>query len=208
MLLSTNKTFYSVLQITLGGESSDKNILNKIKINFPNANIKNVYASTEAASLFASDSDIFKIPEKYKQKIKLVNNKLHLHKDLIGDIDVEKLDGEWYDTKDVIEILNDNEFRIIGRENTDINVSGFKINPFKVESAINSLEYVENSLVFSKKNSVVGNILCCNVILNQPITKLEIKNNLNGILEKYEIPSIINFVETIDINENMKISRI
>lgn len=207
MLLSVDKTFDFVLQVTLGGESSDNNILNKIKINFPNATIKNIYASTEAASLFASNSNIFKIPEKYKEKIKFVDNKLHLHKDLIGDIDTNKLDGNWFDTKDVVEVLNNNEFKFIGRENTDINVSGFKINPFKVESVINSLGYVENSLVFSKKNSVVGNILCCNVIVNKPTTKQVIKNDLNEMLEKYEIPSIINFVESININENMKISR-
>lgn len=208
MLLSINKTYESILQVTLGGESFNKNILNKIKIRFPNSNIRNIYASTEASSLFISDSDIFKIPKKYKQKIKFVNNKLHIHKDLIGNVDIDKLNGEWYDTKDIVEMLNEYEFKFIGRENMEINISGFKINPLKVESIINSLDYVESSLVFSKKNSVIGNILCCNIILKQPKTKLEIKNELNDILEKYEIPSIINFVSTININENMKISRI
>lgn len=208
MLLSENDIFDFVSQVTLGGENSDNNLIRKIKTNFPNAKIKNIYASTEAASLFSSDSDTFKIPEKYKEKIKFVNNKLYLHKDLVGEIDVTKLEGDWYDTKDMIEIVNEYNFKFIGRENTDINVSGFKVNPVKVESVLNSLQYVKNSVVFSRKNSVVGNVLCCNIILNETKTKLEIKNDLNGILEKYEIPSIINLVDSIEINKNMKISRI
>lgn len=207
MLLSENVKFNLVLQVTIGGESSDNNLINKIKINFPNASIKNIYASTEAASLFVSESDTFKIPEKYKEKIKFFNNKLYLHKELVGHIESNKLDGDWYDTKDVIEVLNKNEFKFVGRENTDINVSGFKINPFKVESTLNSLPYIKNSVVFSKKNSVTGNILCCNLILTHPKTKGEIKCDLLGTLEKYEVPTIINFVDTIDVNENMKISR-
>jgi acyl-coenzyme A synthetase/AMP-(fatty) acid ligase len=207
MLLSEDINFNFVLQVTIGGESSDNNLINRIKINFPNASIKNIYASTEAASLFTSDSDTFKVPEKYKEKIKFINNKLYLHKDLVGNIDVSQLDGNWYDTKDVIEVLNHNEFKFIGRENTDINVSGFKINPFKVESILNSLPYVKNSIVFSKKNSVVGNILCCDIILIYPKTKVEVKSDLYRVLEKYEVPTIINFVDTIDVNENMKISR-
>lgn len=208
MLLSENVKFNCVSQVTIGGESSDNNLINKIKINFPSASIKNIYASTEAASLFASNSDTFKVPVKHKEKIKFFNNKLYLHKDLVGNIDVSQLDGDWYDTKDIIEVLNNNEFKFIGRENTDINVSGFKINPFKIESTLNSLPYVKNSVVFSKKNSVIGNILCCNIILTQPKTKVEVKGDLNKVLEKYEVPTIINFVDTIDVNENMKISRI
>jgi acyl-coenzyme A synthetase/AMP-(fatty) acid ligase len=208
ILLSENVKFDFVSQVSIGGESLDNNLINKIKVNFPNASIKNIYASTEASSLFTSNSNIFKIPEKHKEKIRLFNNKLYLHKDLVSNLDISQLEGDWYNTKDVIEILNDNEFKFIGRENTDINVSGFKINPFKVETTLNSLSYVKNSIVFSKKNSVIGNILCCNIILNQPKTKMEVKSDLHNLLEKYEIPSIINFVDVIDVNENMKISRV
>ena len=96
---------------------------------------------------------------------------------------------------------------MIGRENNQINVSGFKINPIKIESVINSLPYVINSVVYSKKNSVVGSILCCDIVLNEVLNKKNIKLDLTKLIDKYEIPTIINIVDTIKINESMKISR-
>lgn len=207
ILLSNNIKFSDITQVTLGGERVDENLIKEIKNNFPNASIKNVYASTETASLFASNGNTFKIPEKYKDKIKIDNNLLYIHKDLLGEIEESNTDEQWFNTQDVVETVNENEFKFIGRENIEINVSGFKINPFKVESVINSLEYVKNSIVYSKKNSVIGNVLCCDIITNKLISKMEIKNDLKLLLGKYEIPSIINIVDSILINESMKISR-
>lgn len=207
ILLSNHKKFNNIKQVTLGGERVDENLIKNLKNNFPNASIKNIYASTETASLFASSGETFKIPEKYKNKIKIENNLLYIHKDLLGDTEKVNTDEYWFNTQDIVEFINDNEFKFIGRENIEINVSGFKINPFKVESLINSLDYVKNSVVFSKKNSVIGNVLCCDIVINKPISKTQIKNDLKLILDKYEIPSIINIVDSLPINGSMKISR-
>jgi acyl-coenzyme A synthetase/AMP-(fatty) acid ligase len=207
MLISSKIIFKDIKQITLGGEGSDSQFIDKLKVYFPNARVKNVYASTETASLFASDNDIFKIPEKYLDKVKFINNTLLIHKDLLGNIDNTPLNDEWYDTQDEVEFISENKFKFIGRKNIEINVSGFKVNPLRVESIINSLPYVVNSVVYSKKNSVVGSLLCCDLILNKPIDKSTIKSELKNIIDKHEIPVIINIVDTIKINDNMKISR-
>jgi acyl-coenzyme A synthetase/AMP-(fatty) acid ligase len=207
MLLSSKIHYNNVKQITLGGEGSTKQFIDNLRGYFPNSKIKNIYASTETASIFASDNDVFKFPVKYKDKVKVIDNKLFIHKDLIGLIENGDPSSEWYDTKDLVEFISDNEFRLIGRENNQINVSGFKINPIKIESVINSLPYVINSVVYSKKNSVVGSILCCDIVLNEVLNKKNIKLDLTKLIDKYEIPTIINIVDTIKINESMKISR-
>jgi acyl-CoA synthetase (AMP-forming)/AMP-acid ligase II len=207
MLISNGIIFNGVKQITLGGEGCDSNLITKLKINFPNAKIKNIYASTEAASLLISDSDLFSIPEKYKNVIKIKNNLLYIHNTLLGQVDSTSLEGEWFNTMDIVEFVDPNEFRFIGRKNTEINVSGYKVNPFHVENVINSLDYVNLCKIYPKKNSVVGNILCCDLVLNKNITKNMIKNNLLDRLEKYEIPVIFNIVESIEFNENIKINR-
>ena len=67
---------------------------------------------------------------------------------------------------------------------------------------------MQNSVVYSKKNSVIGNILCCDIVLNQSLDKKQIKYDLSLKLEKYEVPSIINFVNSLTINDNMKIQRV
>jgi acyl-coenzyme A synthetase/AMP-(fatty) acid ligase len=208
MITSSKKIFDNVKQVTLGGEGSSNQLLSFLKKYFPNSKIKNIYASTETASIFASDSDIFKIPKKYANKIKFINNVLFISEDLIGNVGTEKLSDGWYNTQDVVEFINDLEFKFVGRSGFDINVSGSKVNPFKVESIINTLPYVINSFVYSKKNSLVGSILCCDVVLIEPIEKTQFKRDLKKYVDKYEIPVIINFVESIKINDNMKISRI
>lgn len=206
ILLSDNHLFDKVVQITLGGERSDERLLEKIKFNFPNAKISNVYASTESASLFSSEGCVFRIPHKYTEKIKIIDNTLYIHRDLLGTLN-EDID-DWYNTQDEVELINDFEFKFIGRKNLEINVSGVKVNPFKIESVLNSLDFVSNSFVYSKKNSVVGNILCCDIVVNEDISKSKLKNDLKQLLNKYEIPSIINIVESLSINENFKISRL
>lgn len=207
MLLSDEHIYGEIKQVTVGGESLNDSLLNTLKIKFPNSSIKNIYASTEAASLFASEDCNFKIPDKYRKKIKILDSTLRIHKDLLGTINEEKLVDDWYDTKDEVEKINDSEFRFVGRKNVEINVSGVKINPIKVESVINSLDYIKNCIVYSKKNSVIGNILCCDIIIKKNMSKAQIKEDLRKLLDKYEIPSVINLVESIAMNSNSKISR-
>ena len=208
MLISDGKIFDSVKLVTLGGEGVEEKFIDKLKNNFPNSSIKNIYASSETASLLRSSNNVFSIPEKYKNKIKIFNNLIYIHKSLLGEINNFDYDSEWYDTQDKVEFINEFEFKIIGRKNVEFNISGFKVNPFRVESVINSLSYVQNSVVYSKKNSVIGNILCCDIILNQSIKKKQIKYDLSLELEKYEVPSIINFVNFLVINNSMKIERV
>jgi acyl-coenzyme A synthetase/AMP-(fatty) acid ligase len=208
LLLSNNFVYRRVDQVTIGGEGPSVDLISKIRNQFPNANIRNIYASSESASLLISENDEFTIPEKYKDKIKIKDNTLHIHIDLLGIVEEKLLEGDWYDTQDLIEFIDEKTFKIIGRKNIEINVSGNKINPFKIEDAINSLGYVINSFVYSKKNSVTGNVLCCDVIVKEEVEKSRIKKDLRGQIEKIEMPTIINFVESIEINENMKINRI
>jgi acyl-coenzyme A synthetase/AMP-(fatty) acid ligase len=208
MLISSKVIFDKVNQITLGGEGSSGFFINELKKYFPNSKIKNIYASTETASIFASNSDIFKVPAKYNNKIKFINKTLFIHQDLLGEVGDKQIIDGWYNTQDMVEFVSDSEFKFVGREGFNINVSGFKVNPIKVESIINSLPYVINSIVYPKKNSVVGAVLCCDIVLSEPIEKSQLKSDLRGYVDKYEIPSIINFVDVIHINENMKISRV
>jgi acyl-coenzyme A synthetase/AMP-(fatty) acid ligase len=207
MLSSSNEKYNKITQVTLGGESSTEHIILLLKDIFPNAKIKNIYASTETASLFISDGFNFKISEKYKNKIQIIEDVLHVHTDLLGEINDDNVKNDWYNTQDIVEFINENEFKFIGRKNSEINISGFKVNPIKIESVLYTLPYVLNCRVFSKKNSVTGNILCCDVVLKHNVKKNIIKEDLKIVLDRVEVPSIINFVDNIEINENVKIIR-
>ena len=191
-----NVVFENVNQVTLGGEVVDANLITHIEKIFPNAKITNIYALTEFGTLFTSSKDYFEFSEKISIFVKIENNNIFI-----------KQNNEWIDTGDVIEWLGETKFKIIGRETNMINVGGVKVNPIKVEEIINELDYVSNSIVYGKENSVMGMIVAADVVLTNNITVKQIKNDLIEKLNQYEIPLKINIVDTIKINSNGKLIR-
>jgi acyl-coenzyme A synthetase/AMP-(fatty) acid ligase len=216
--ISATPTFYKILtsdgiiypnvrHISLGGEGSNIELQSKIKINFPNAKLKNIYASTEVSSLFASTDDLFKIPNRYKELVRLDSGKLMIHKTLVGQSNSIDFNNDWYDTGDLVEVIDDDYFKIIGREGSLVNVGGYQINLSQIESKISELDFVKLCKVYSKSNSLLGNIIMCDLVLLNNISIFEIKNSIRSVVNDYEVPSKINIVDEIIINENGKISR-
>ena len=208
LLLPCDKEFTSITRITSGGEKFSEKTICKLKEVFPNAKITNVYASTEAGSLFASKNDVFTIKPEDKDFVRVENGELLIHKSLLGEteLDVEK----WYNTGDLIDVLSDNplEFRFLSRKSDMINVGGYKVNPLEVEEAIHSLSGVKSVRVFSKSNSVLGNIVCCEVVTdNDKLNESSIRDYLQSKIQEYKIPRIIRFVDELSITRTGKIKR-
>jgi acyl-CoA synthetase (AMP-forming)/AMP-acid ligase II len=191
-----NNIFQNVTQVTIGGEPVDSNLIKHIKKIFPNAKITNIYALTEFGTLFTSNKDYFELSEKISTFIKIDNNQIHV-----------KENNVWVNTEDVVEWIDNNKFKIIGREVNMINVGGVKVNPIKIESVINNLEYVSNSVVYGKENSVMGTVVFADIILKSEVDKIQIRNDLMKNLNQYETPLKINLVNSIEINSTGKIIR-
>jgi acyl-coenzyme A synthetase/AMP-(fatty) acid ligase len=195
-LLTGGIVFENIMQVTIGGETVDSNLIDKIKKTFPKANITNIYASTEFGTLFTSNTYYFEISKKNSTFIKILNNHIHINQN-----------NDWIDTGDIVEMIDDNKFKIIGRENSMINVGGVKINPIHIENVINSLDYVSNCYVYGKENSVMGMVVVAEIVLSNNINISQIKIDLIGKLTKYEIPLKINIVDVLNINSTGKIIR-
>jgi acyl-coenzyme A synthetase/AMP-(fatty) acid ligase len=195
-LLIEDVVFENIKQVTLGGECVSENLIKKIKKSFPHSKVTNIYALTEFGTLFASDDSYFEISEKNSTFIKIEKNHLFVKKD-----------NNWIDTGDVVEMFNSTKFKIIGRETNMINVGGVKVNPIKVENALNNLDYIANSIVYPKENSVVGNIVVADVVLKYEIEKSKINFDLQKELNRHEMPLKINVVDSININSTGKIVR-
>ena len=195
--LLRNVVFKNVKQVTLGGEVVNSNILSHIKKIFPNAKITNVYALTEFGTLFTSNTDYFEFSEKISTFVQIENNNIYI-----------KENNSWINTGYMIEWLDNKKFKIIGRETNMINVGGIKVNPLKVEESINQLDYISNSIVYGKENSVMGMIVVADVVvLNANIDVKQIKHDLIKKLNQYEIPLKINIVNDIALNSNGKLVR-
>lgn len=211
MLLPFEKEYGSVKRITFGGEKSDVRLYDNISKIFPKAKITNVYASTEAGSLFASCGDNFKIPQSIIDKIKIEDNELLLHHSILGDSESFTFDNDYYHTGDIIEWIDEAQgiFRFLSRKNELINVGGYKVNPGEVEDAILTIPGVKETLVYGKKNSILGNILCADIV-KEPESELDglaVKMKLAEALQDFKIPRRIKFVEEMEVTRTGKLRR-
>jgi len=208
LLLPNDETFTSVQRITSGGEKFNEKTIKQLNKIFPNAKITNVYASTEAGTLFASKNDIFNVRPEFEHLIKIENNELLIHNSLMGS--TENNNDEWYNTGDVIEIVLQKplKFRFLNRKSDMINVGGYKVNPLEVEETILSFTGIKNVRVYSKSNSVIGNIICCDVIVNDNhITESSIRTFLQSKIQEFKIPRIIRFVDELSTTRTGKLKR-
>ena len=211
LLLPFEKPYESVIRVTLGGEKSDQHLYDAIGKIFPNAKINNVYASTEAGSLFAAKGDCFQIPEAIREKFKVVDDELLIHKSLLGSSESFKFTDDFYHSGDLIEWVDKESglFRFKSRKNELINVGGYKVNPGEVENNIMAMEGVRQALVYGKANYILGNVLCADVQLEEgyTLTELDIKKALASQLQDFKIPRRIKFVEEISLTRTGKLKR-
>jgi len=201
----------NVLSLTFGGEKFDSKILEKIQYKFPNATIKNVYASTEAGSLLRTDGEFFVIPEKYKFFIKIENNELLINKKLLGTSNTFVFEGDWYRTGDLLEFVDGEKFRFLNRKSEMINIGGYKVNPSDVEDVIRKVEGVKDAIVFGRENSIMGNIIVANIIKEVDQENLQLKERIKkhtaSQLQEFKIPRIINFVDSFELTRTGKIKK-
>lgn len=211
LLLPFEQAYGSVVRVTLGGEKSDQHLYDSIAKIFPNAKINNVYASTEAGSLFAAKGDCFQIPDAIKDKFKVVDDELLIHKSLLGRSDSFKFTDDYYHSGDLIEWMDEalGLFRFKSRKNELINVGGYKVNPDEVEVAIMGIDGVRQAMVYGKANSILGNVLCADVVLEASVelTELDIKKILGTQLQDFKVPRRIKFVEEISLTRTGKMKR-
>ena len=210
LLLPPKDTCESVTRLTSGGEKFDEHTLHQLIGLFPNAKLTNVYASTEAGTLFASAGNEFVIKEEMKNLVRVENGELLIHSSLLGKSSLVDVDGDWYHTGDIIEIVHDIPltFQFLSRKNEMINVGGYKVNPHELEECIRECQGVIDVYVYAKDSKILGKIVCCDVVReNENITEKMIREQLRQKLQEFKIPRIFKFVEQLNVTRTGKISR-
>ena len=212
LLLPFEREYNSVVRVTFGGEKSNERLYDSIKKIFPFAKLNNVYASTEAGSLFAAKGDCFQIPRELYNKFKIENDELLIHKSLLGKSDTFEFEDDYYHSGDLIEWIDKKEglFKFKSRKNELINIGGYKVNPSEVESMLLNIDGVQQVLVYGKKNSVLGYVLCADIVLahNSHMTEIDIREYLQEHLQDFKIPRRIRFVDSMLLTRTGKLKRI
>ena len=210
LLLPTTKRFLSVKRITSGGEKFDSNTSGQLLAAFPNAKLTNVYASTEAGTLFASDGENFVVKPSIRDLVKVVDNVLFIHKSLLGESESIQFDKGWYNTGDIVEVIAEAPLRIrfVSRQNEMINVGGYKVNPTEVEQAVRDIPGVKDAYVYAKANRLMGNVICCDVIVeDRNLTEQSIRGALSSHLQEFKIPRIVRFTDSLKVTRTGKKDR-
>lgn len=208
LMLAESTIFPQVLRVTSGGEKVDGYLVSLIKSKFPNAKFTNVYASTEIGALFAAHGDVFTVNVELTEFVKVEEGELYVHKKLLGKLD--NVYDSWYATGDLVEVLETNPLRLkfITRKNEMINTGGNKVNPEEVEEALRQVPGVCDSRVFGRKNSLLGSVVCCEVIReNESVTEHYLRNELVKLIQEFKVPRLITFVAKIEQTRSGKIKR-
>lgn len=210
MLVSDDEVLNNVKRVTLGGEKPNEKLLENLKRIFPEARINNIYASTELGSLFVSEGNIFKVPDILSDKVKIIDDELIFNSALLPDQNLR--DGDWFYSGDIVELIGSKPltFKFISRKNTKINVGGYMVDLLEVEDVIRQVKGLSDTRVYSRENSVLGNILCAEIILEESseLTKSGLKEILRKELQEFKIPAIIEFTDKIKMTRTGKIKRI
>jgi acyl-coenzyme A synthetase/AMP-(fatty) acid ligase len=191
-----------VRYVTFGGEKYDPQFQKTVIHFFPNAKVRNIYASTEGGSLLTSSGDMFQIEEQMSSLIKVnESQELCLHRSLIGQSEHLQLQGEWYQTGDLVEKVSDMSFRIISRRSEMINVGGYNVNPTEVEAILNQVPGVIDIAVTGRANKLTGNIIVAEVVKEAGIDEKELTKMIKAYasehLQSWKTPRIITFVDEI-----------
>jgi acyl-CoA synthetase (AMP-forming)/AMP-acid ligase II len=104
----------------------------------------------------------------------------------------------WFETGDLVEV--DGEFvRFLGRKSEIINVGGEKVFPAEVENAIQTLDNVADVAVYGEKNPITGQIVCADVMLQNPedtrAFTQRLKAHCRGKMQNYKVPVKVRVLE-------------
>lgn len=221
ILMSNSHNKYdlsSLKMITYGTETMPDSLLNRLKDIFPKVKFLQTFGTSETGiantKSKASNSTFMKI-EDLDLEYKIVENELWLKSKtqilgyLNSSMDSFTKDG-WFKTGDLVETLDDDYLKIIGRNKEVINVGGQKVLPSEVESIILSMKEIEDCMVYGEKNIITGETVVCDVVCKNEIQNIKvlIRKFCKDKLDNYKIPTKVNIVDKTNFTHRFKKIRI
>lgn len=217
-LMAAKPSEMNLKQITLGGEAADQATLDRVGAAFPNARVTHTYASTEAGVVYAvhdgregfpatwledeSRPTALRIRDGFLQ-IKNVNA-------MRGYLEADKqplLDDGWLATADRAEVEGD-RVRVIGRDDSTINVGGSKVYPLAVETFLLQQPGVIEARVYGAANPISGFLVAADVVLSHGVDAQTARRDILAAcrekLPGYQVPRVFKVVDAIEVRASGK----
>ena len=113
-----------------------------------------------------------------------------------------------YETGDVGKWNIDGEIEFLGRNDNQVKIRGYRIELGDIESQLNQLGVIKDSVVIAKKGDQQDAFLVAYVLKNQEdIDTVEIANQLKKTLPYYMIPNAIIPLSAFPLTPNQKVDR-
>jgi len=115
----------------------------------------------------------------------------------------------YYRTGDLGRWLKDGNIEFQGRNDFQIKIRGFRVEPGEVQSVINRIEGVKESLVLVKESTAGSKFLAAYIVFTDmsKFNEAYIRQELKNRLADYMIPACIIGMEKFPLNPNGKIER-
>ena len=112
-----------------------------------------------------------------------------------------------YKTGDIASWLPNGHIKYLGRLDTQVKIRGFRVEVAEVETTLNSLTGVEQSVVVIRTDQYSTNYLVAYVVLENEGSTTEVLVDLKNRLPSYMVPSHLVALEELPINSNGKLDR-
>ena len=182
-------------KIIIGGAKVSDDLANKLKE--IKSDIYETYGMTETITHIAAK----KIGEEFFTILENASISKDNRNCLV--IDVPSISDEILITNDIVQILNDKQFKWIGRYDNVINSGGIKLFPEQIEAKLAS-KISNRFFVIGQPDEVLGS----KVVLVIEGDKFEIDANIYESLEKFEKPKDVLFIPKFVETETNKINRL
>ena len=165
-----------------------------------------IYGSTEGGGMAyrkKSEKDLWTRLKNVKLKVN-ENGSLFCSSGYTGE-------GLWVHVGDVVDMKNENEFELLGREDSIVKIEGKRISVQQIDRQIlQDKNFIDSYTVYCKSDKreyVASFIVLKDANANKDNMRKYIKDYLKGYFEKIVIPKKIYFIERIPRNELGKIER-
>lgn len=120
-------------------------------------------------------------------------------------IEAPHLTNSYIVTNDLVELLDDNHFKWIGRKDNVINSGGIKISPEIVETKLANFFSKNRFFITSQPDNILGEMVI--LVIESDEIKTPSELDFYKFLEKYEVPKKIYYSHNFTETETGKINR-
>lgn len=124
-----------------------------------------------------------------------------------GCLEILYQSGNIISTNDLVEVINEKEFYILGRKDNIIISGGKKINPVEIESKLANY-LLKDFILVGLPDKLWGEKLVLIIEGNEGDVDIDaIRDNLGKEIERWQLPKEIKFIEKLPRTPNGKIAR-